>query len=271
VRIQAVLVLAIMMLPLLVRERAGEKLFPWSRGRRMAPAGASVRVAGEVVAGPRGALKGPLSVLRELLRAFSVRTTAIAGLVALGLIVCEGFHDALTPAVFTQALGWSAEQYSRLQGSWGTVGRILGAIGGGYLCDRLGRRLMLGVGSGISALAFAVFGLTAALWSAPEYPLALFIVVVQGSIAMTAVSSFSLFMKISWTAAAATQFTLYMGLSNFGYAAGPLLTRFHLDDPSSYLAAAAVALLPVPFLFLLRPDSVEALKRVDQVERAEAA
>jgi len=60
--------------------------------------------------------------------------------------------------------------------------------------------------------------------------------------------------------------------SSSAKAAGPLLTRFHLDDPSSYLAAAAVALLPVPFLFLLRPDSVEARKRVDQVERpAEAA
>ena len=49
VRIQAGLVLAIMLLPLFIRERAGEKLFPWSPGRRMAPPGASVGVAGEAV------------------------------------------------------------------------------------------------------------------------------------------------------------------------------------------------------------------------------
>ncbi len=265
VRIQAGLILAIMLLPLCIRERAGEKLFPWSPGRRMAPAGASVRVAGETV-GLRGAARRT-----DARRCASSAARSACGpprvalVVAFAMIVCEGFHDALTPAVFTQALGWTAEQYSRLQGGWGLLGRILGAIGGGFVCDRLGRRLTLGVASGISTLAFAIFGLTSAWWSSPSYPLALFIVVIQGSIAMTAVSAFSLFMKISWTAAAATQFTVYMAISNLGYAAGPMLTRLQLDDPSSYLAAAVVAaFLPIPFLFLLRPDSVVARKLAEE-------
>jgi PAT family beta-lactamase induction signal transducer AmpG len=267
VRLQALLVLAIMLLPLLIRERPGEKLFPWSPGRRMAPVGASVAVPGDAV-GLRGALTGPVRVVRELWRAFRTPTTAIALVVAFVLIVCEGFHDALTPAVFTQSLGWTAEQYSRLQGGWGLLGRMLGAIGGGYVCDRLGRRLTLGVASGTSTLAFAIFGLTAAWWSIPGYPLALFIIVIQGSIAMTAVSAFSLFMKISWTAAAATQFTIYMAVSNLGYAAGPWVTRLNLDDPGSYLAAAVVAALPIPFLFLLRPDSVVARRKAAEAAGA---
>jgi PAT family beta-lactamase induction signal transducer AmpG len=262
VRLQAGLILLIMLFPLCVRERAGEKLFPWSPGKRMAPAGASVLAAGAAV-GLRGAATGPMRVAKELFRAFSLRTTAVALVVAFTMIVCEGFHDALTPAVFTQALGWSAEQYSRLQGGWGLLGRIVGAIGGGYVCDRLGRRLTFGVAAGISAVAFAAFGLTSSSWSSQGYPLALFIVVIQGSIAMTAVCAFSLFMKISWTAAAATQFTVYMAISNLGYAAGPLLTRLQLDDPSSYLAAAVVAALPIPLLFLLRPDSVVARKTAE--------
>jgi PAT family beta-lactamase induction signal transducer AmpG len=270
VRIQAGLVLAIMLLPLLVRERAGEKLFPWSPGRRMAPHGVAADIAG-VTVGLRRAVAGPLAVVRELWRAFGLRTTAIAAAVAFFTIVNEGFHDALTPAVFTQTLGFTAEQYSRMQGVWGLAGRILGAIGGGYLCDRLGRRLMMGVGASTAALAYLVFGLTAALWSSPGYPLALFILLVQGGIAMTAVSLFSLCMKISWTAAAATQFTVYMALGNLGYAAGPMLTRLRLDDPASYLAAAAVACLPIPFLFLLRPDAVEARRKAEQEVRAQAA
>jgi hypothetical protein len=104
----------------------------------------------------------------------------------------------------------------------------------------------------------------------PSYPLALFIGVIQGSIAMTAVSAFSLFMKISWTAAAATQFSVYTAISNLGYAAGPMLTRLHLDDPSSYVAAPAVAFLPSPLLFLLRPDGMVAKKPAEQA-RASAA
>lgn len=266
VRLQAGIVLAIMMLPLLVRERAGEKLFPWSAGRRMAPLGATVRVAGEAF-GPR-LLAGPLTVLRELRRAFSLRTTAVAAAVALSSIVCEGFHDALTPAVFTQTLGWSAEQYSRLQGWWGLLGRIGGALLGGYLCDRLGRRLMLGGGAAITAITFGAFGLTAAWWPASGYPLALFILLIQGSIAMSTVAGFSLYMQISWTAAAATQFTMYMALSNLGYAAGPTLTRLGFDDPASYLVAAAAASLPIPFLFLLRPESVVAKQEAELREAA---
>ena len=86
------------------------------------------------------------------------------------MIACEGFHDALTPAVFTQTLGWSAEQYSRLQGGWGLLGRILGAMGGGYVCDRLGRRLTLGVASGISTAAFAALRPHLRLVVEPELP-----------------------------------------------------------------------------------------------------
>jgi PAT family beta-lactamase induction signal transducer AmpG len=263
VRIQALLVLAIMLFPLLIRERPGEKLLPWSPGRRMAPANATVGVPGEAV-GLWRAVAGPLRVVRELVRAFWQPTTALALIVAFTMIACEGFHDVLTPAVFTQELGWSAEQYSRVQGVWGLLGRILGAVGGGFICDRLGRRLTLGLAAGTSATAFGLFGATAALWPNEGYPLALFIVVIQGSIAMTAVSAFSLFMKISWTAAAATQFTIYMAISNLGYAAGPWLTQLQLDDPSSYFAAAVVAALPIPFLFLLRPDTVVARKLRDE-------
>jgi hypothetical protein len=109
-----------------------------------------------------------------------------------------------------------------------------------------------------------VFGLTAEWWSSAGYPLALFIVVIQASIATTAVSAFSLFMKIAWTAAAATQFTVDMAVSNLGYALGPQLVKLHLDDPSSYFAAAVVSFLPIPFLFLLRPDAVVARKVADE-------
>jgi hypothetical protein len=230
----------------------------------MAPPAATLRFGGST--GRLGrAVAGPAGVVRELWRAFGTPTTALGAAVALSVIVCEGFHDVLTPAVFTQTLGWSGEQYSRVQGGWGLLGRIVGAVAGGYLCDRVGRRLMIGVGGSVSAAAFAVFGLSAAWWSTPGYPLALFVVVIQGSIAMTAVATFSLFMKISWTAAAATQFTVYMALSNLGYALGPHLTRLDLGDAGSYLAAAVVALAPVPLLFVLRPDAVERRKLAEGV------
>ena len=114
-----------------------------------------------------------------------------------------------------------------------------------------------------SSMTFVGFGLTAAWWAGDGYPLALFILIIQGSIAMTQVSLFSLFMKISWTGAAATQFTVFMTLLNLGTAASPFLTRLHLSDAGSYVLCGAVAFLPVFLLPLLRPDTVEQRKQAE--------
>ena len=48
----------------------------------------------------------------------------------------------------------------------------------------------------------------------------------KGTLAFATVSLFSLYMKVSWTRAAATQFTLYMALSNLGYAVGAKLNAW---------------------------------------------
>ena len=159
----------------------------------MAPQGTAVTATG----GVGRLLGGPLAVGRALLNSLSLRTTALAGVVAFSALVCEGLHDATTPAVFSQTLGWSAEQYARTQGVWGTLGKMLGALLGGYLCDRFGRRLIAGSAASLSTATFVLFGLTAFWWSGDGYPLAVFIFVIQGTIAMTQVSLFSLFMKVS--------------------------------------------------------------------------
>lgn len=259
VRLQGGVILLIMLLPLLIRERPGEKLLPWSKGERMAPEGATIRTTGKAF-GLR-LLAGPIAVGRELRRAFGLRTTMLAAAVALVSFVCEGFHDATTPAVFTQTLGWTAEAYARVQGIWGLIGKLVGALLGGYLCDRYGRRLLAGAAATLSAVTFAGFGLTAAWWTSDSYLLPLFILVIQGSIAMTQVSLFSLFMKISWTGAAATQFTVFMTLLNLGTAVGPLLTRLYLSDADSYVLCGVIAFAPVLLLPLLRPDEVEQRKQ----------
>ncbi len=272
VRMQGVLVLLIMLLPLLLREREGDRLFPWSpRDPQPALAQESDSRSPSVSAWRRlvEGLARPIAVARELGRAFSLRTTILAGLVALGSIVAEGFHDAVTPAVFTQTLGWSAESYAGLQGIWGTIGKMVGALAGGFLCDRYGRRLIAGASASACAATFIGFGVTSALWASSGYPYALFIFMAQGTLAMTTVALFSLYMKVSWTTAAATQFTMFMTLANMGYAAGPYLTRLGLTDTQSYVVCGAAAVLPMLLLPLMKPDGVER-RRVAEFEARRA-
>ncbi len=82
----------------------------------------------------------------------------------------------------------------------------------------------------------------------------------KGTLAFATVSFFSLFMKVSWTRAAATQFTLYMAMSNLGYALGAKLITW-LELSGFNLSLVAFTCWPsvplIPLLVGLDPDGVE--------------
>jgi PAT family beta-lactamase induction signal transducer AmpG len=248
-RLMAAMILLIMLLPLLFPERPGDKRFPWSAG---------TPVARERAAAVK---TGPIRVLRELLRAFGTRTTLLAAGLALFMFIGEGLSVPVTAELFTQELGWTAEKYGQVLGVFGTIGKLLGALGGGFLCDRLGVRRMVAAGVITTACTYLAFSLTSASWDTEGYPLVLFFLLLETGLALTSVSLFALFMKISWTTAAATQFTLYMTVLNLGNATGPLLTRLGLGYAETYLLCAGLAVLPLFVLPLLDPESVLRRKR----------
>jgi len=185
----------------------------------------------------------------------------------------EGLYTPLTTELFIQKFRWTAEQFSSFSGLWGVIGELTGALLGGILCDRLGRRKMAGLGMIMTATTLLVFSLTSSYWNYESYPRALIIPLFKGSLAFTTVSLFSLYMKISWTRAAATQFTLYMAMTNVGYALGAGLNRFNdwinhwegsftilqgitLVEADFYLVGGVVTLFPLTFLVFLDPDSI---------------
>jgi len=260
VLIQAVGILVILVVVLSVRERRGERLLPWSSGSSQISR--SHHVPG-----------GVLGVIRELFRALSMRTTFLAVLMAGTVNLGEGLYVPLTTELFVQKFHWTAEQFSRFSGLWGMLGELTGALLGGVLCDRIGRRKMAGLGMILTSATLLTFSLTSSYWSYESYPRALIIPLFKGCLAFTTVSLFSLYMKISWTRAAATQFTLYMAMSNVGYALGArlnslntwidrwegsfaILQGFTLVEADFYLITGVVTLFPLAFLFFLDPDSV---------------
>ncbi len=261
VLVQAILVLAILALVVATRERPGEKLFPWSAGSMQSSG--THQVSGGVV-----------GVTKELLRALSLRTTFLAVLMAITVPLCEGLYVPLTTEIFVQRFRWSAEAFSRANGTWGVLGELLGAILGGLLCDRFGRRRMAGLGIILTSATLLTFAFTSMYWYEDGYPQILLLPLFKGFFALTTVSLFSLYMKISWTGAAACQFTLYMAMSNLGHALGAGLNRLNrwieigvargwsfldgivLDDSHFYMAAGVLALAPLTILPFLRPQSV---------------
>ena len=249
---QAVIVLSVLVLVIAWRERAGEKRFPWSAGSAQGASASSDF--------------GLVITLKELKRALSTRTTAIAVIMALFSMICEGIYDPLTTEFFVQRLAWGAERYSQAQGTWGVLGEIIGALAGGYLCDRFGRRRIAGLGMCLVGASLLTFGLTADAWSHPAYPHVLLLPAFKGTLAFTTVSLFSLYMKMSWTRAAATQYTLYMAANNLGYAIGARLLTwidvggYGFDAASFYVLAGLSPVIPLLLIMTLDPDGVERRK-----------
>jgi PAT family beta-lactamase induction signal transducer AmpG len=174
----------------------------------------------------------------------------------------EGLSIPINADLFTKTIGWSAEHYGHMHGIWGTIGKLLGAIGGGLLFDRFGAKRIIALGCCITAMNFLFFSLTAPWWTNASYPRGLYLLLLECGLAMTSVSLFSLYMSISWTNAAATQFTLYMTVLNLGNAFGATLTGLGITQPrDAFFLCAAVSALPLLILPLIDPASVLRLKQ----------
>jgi PAT family beta-lactamase induction signal transducer AmpG len=269
---QTVLILAIMTLPLWFRERPGEKRFPWSRGQAQ-PDPISMDVA---------SLRSPVQVLSNLLRAFSLPATVLAALFTATALIGQGTNATLVLDLYVQEeenvtaelgreneinLGWSPELYAQVTGVLGTVLEVVAALLGGYLADRYGQRKFIASGYGGFGLLAVTFGLSDAYWTTTWFATG-YLVVAPAFLALGTVSGFSLFMRISWTTAAATMFTCYMALSNVGDVIGKglLANSLHksFDYPTCFCLLGIVTLIPLILLCGVDARTVERAKLENQ-------
>jgi len=112
-----------------------------------------------------------------------------------------------------QNLEWEPDTYSQVVGGLGTILEVCGALLGGFLADRMGRRKIITAGYGGFAIVAIIFGVFSIHWENTTFASA-YLVTSPFFRALGAVAIFSLFMHISWTKSAATMFTSYMAISN---------------------------------------------------------
>jgi PAT family beta-lactamase induction signal transducer AmpG len=115
--IQVFMLAAIMLFPLFLRERAGEKLLPWTKG--------SVQLqSNQQLANNVHQLFGFLK------RAFSLRSTVLAGAVGLTMFIASGILSPISNVLFIQELGWERVEFTNINGGYGVFLGLFGAIGG---------------------------------------------------------------------------------------------------------------------------------------------
>ncbi len=234
-----------------LRERRGERLLPWSDG--IAALGGPVREATFA-----GIFKG---LFKVLLLPMSVVLTLAEWIVRMR----DGVAIAVVPVTATQVLGFTTEEYSYLQGVMGVAVAAIGIAVGPFI-DRFGAKRFYMIGIGGSCIATLVFALTEPLWSSTVYVVGMWSVLgFFGQIIF--VSFIAASMTICWGPVAASQFAIYMSLSNLARSVGSWLFAPFADqfDPSgqfllisAIMAIAFVVMMP----FRLAPHR-ERLRRLD--------
>ncbi len=248
--VQFVVLLFIMLFPILMLERCGEKLLPGMRSK------SEGKVAGT-------SFRNPFAVGRDLVRAFSLVATFVLFVFATINLIGWGIVEVITKTLYTQQLGWSVVDVSGVSG-FAVVPELAGAVIGGLVADRIGRRVAMIVGfSGYGLLAI-VFGANPHLWQESWFTTG-YLLVNPFFLAVGSVGFLSMAMRISWTTAAATVFTIFMTVSNIGHVVGNGmigLLRVHLElsYQEMFWFAGISMLLPLVLLIVVRPESVDVVR-----------
>jgi len=266
VLVQFISLLIIMLFPLLCVERPGDRRLPWTRP--IEPESAE-----DVLPQNRSTLRSPWVVLRDLVRGFSLKTTFFLLLYGVMHVIGWGIVEVVYKTLYTQQLGWTYVDISRFA-FYAMFTEMAGAILGGVMADRVGRRIVMVAGFGTYGLLAFVFGACPHLWHSDWFS-ASYLILNPGALAFGAVGFLSMGMRISWTKSSASMFTIYMTLSNVGHVigneiVGPLRTEYGFSFEHTFWWAALSMIAPLFLLFLVRPETVDAMRDQEALEKKAA-
>ena len=240
--LQTALLLLIMLFPLLLRERPGDRLLPWSRDE-----------GGTTSETER--ISSVVALFGNLFRAFSLKSTLFAAALAIFAHLSSGLLSTVMSVFFIQELGWKAESYAQINGGPGLVVGLAGSVVGGWLADRLGHKRMIALGAVAAAGLYMAFGLAEPYWHHDAVPTA-YLLLEPLFVSIVSVSMFALFMDVSWPRVAATQFTAYMALMNLSTTLGHRLAG-PIDELLTYsgvfIAAGVFQLIVLGLLLPIDP------------------
>ena len=280
VAVQVTLLLLIILVPLYVLERPGERRFPWSTGAAQGNENRGLEELKMVVLDQIKRFSLPrdqrsditllakicwpaislLLTIAKTIKAFGVLTLVVYVAFTLTKLIGTGVNEVVANTLFIKQLGWSDIEFTTASGPITILPVILGTFLGGTLADRYGRRLIICLGYGGFAVATIAFA------SLPEYwnntvqlavPASLqsivgsseldvkwfglsYIVAYETLTAIGAVGFLSMAMRISWSKSAATVFTVYMTLSNVSHVVGNWLAGPIRTASTDYVNSAGI-------------------------------
>lgn len=208
----AIIPALVMVFAIAIHEREGEKLLPWTSGASHPHnLGLQVDAWWPLLKQSGRAVLTPLSLL--LLPLLFVR------------IMPKGSFEVFHPVMFQQRGGWSAAEFTGFMSSLALLGGVFGMLAGGYCVQRAGAQRMVAGVMLSGAACFVAMALAEPYWGDQRLLIGFAITMkVIDVLAMAAL--ITLAMQICSPAVAATQFTIYMAISNFGSPVGAALAAW---------------------------------------------
>lgn len=198
-----------LLVSLALRERACERLLPWTSGRT---ADAALQIQPRKLA----------DVGRALWAAVLTRTSVLVTCASFLYHVALGLIGAALPVFAVHELEWSALSFSRIVASSRLFAGIFVLLFAGMLVARMGRMRLLTIGGTLMVVAVLSIALFPAVWTLqPAMTAFLFSYKVLATLLI--VVFLAIAMGLCWKAISAVQFALYTAMANLGLAAGPLL------------------------------------------------
>ncbi|RZJ69098.1 MFS transporter [Flavobacterium sp.] len=252
----AVSVGLIMLAPLFLRERPGEKILPWTHGDASEENKATQPDNWSVI-------------FKSLYRVFSLKNSLILAAVAFCFQAAFNYLDTLLPIFTVQHLGWSDQEYSNFYATAALIGGLGGMLFGGILIDRFGKIKMLNIYILLLLVTIGTFALLENFWQNRLF-ICGFMIAIQIFYVFSVIGIFATAMQCCWKKVSASQFTIFMTLSNLGRIAGASivgLVRTHLSWQTTMLVFAGILLLTA---FVLQFLSIKKqVSRISQWEKEE--
>ena len=214
----AFMIAVIMLVPLFLRERQGEKITPWSPGAA-SPETKKLQLTSWV------------SIFKSLYSVFSLRNSLLLALI---LFICQGAYnylDTLLPIFTVKELHWSNGDYSQLYAPAKIIGGITGMLIGGILIDKFGKKRMMNIYFFVMILLTTALVFLKMYWTSLTFIYG-FMMLYNVAYTFACIGIFAIAMQCCWKKVSASQFTLYMTIANLGRIAlaaliGPINTNFN--------------------------------------------
>jgi len=216
----------------MVRERRNERLFPWSSGEASAK-------------------NEPPPSFRQVFKDLNLVLWSRASLIIMLIMfidgIVSGYGRALMPIAAVQVFNFTTPQWSDLNAIMGLTGAVV-ALGLGPVIDRFGAKSIMGLTIFLTGIhAFTLAG-TQEMWNNDTYVLVMMSAWIL-LLPVIMVCALALAMSICSHGESATQFAIYMSVSNLGATAGSLFYGM-VSDTTSWSQNYALKGLMV-FLLLL--------------------